>query len=130
MSWMTLKASFTVTLLCLSACERQHKALSQSNQGQKVANSSAGQPKMQIGSGSGPKMIRYVRPIYPVWARKQHVEGIVDLAGTIGKDGRIRNLVVLSGPPFWFPMLRRQSASGHMKNLRSMVRPLRFALTF
>lgn len=48
-------------------------------------------------------MIRYVRPIYPGWARKQGIEGIVEFVGTVGKDGRVRDLVFVKGPKLLAP---------------------------
>lgn len=53
---------------------------------------------VHIGSSSGPKMIHYVRPVYPAWARKQHLEGIVEFRAIIGKDGRIKKLTFVKGP--------------------------------
>jgi periplasmic protein TonB len=39
-------------------------------------------------------------PIYPAIAKTSHVEGVVELEGIIGTDGRIHNLRVLKGHPF------------------------------
>jgi periplasmic protein TonB len=39
-------------------------------------------------------------PIYPAIARNSRVEGVVELEGIIGTDGRIHNLKVLKGHPF------------------------------
>jgi protein TonB len=39
-----------------------------------------------------------VDPKYPAGLRKAHVEGTVLLCATIGKDGKLHNLSVLSGP--------------------------------
>jgi protein TonB len=45
------------------------------------------------------KLIRHLGPIYPPDAKQQHVEGIVRLHAVIGKDGIIRSLEPVSGPP-------------------------------
>jgi hypothetical protein len=45
------------------------------------------------------KLIRHIGPIYPPDAEQQHVEGIVRLHAVIGKDGIIRSLESMSGPP-------------------------------
>jgi len=37
-------------------------------------------------------------PVYPPLARASHVTGTVVLKGTIGLDGHVRNLEVVSGP--------------------------------
>lgn len=43
-------------------------------------------------------MLRSVHPKYPPDARKSHIEGIVVLCVTIGRDGDVRNVSVISGP--------------------------------
>ena len=40
-----------------------------------------------------------VQPSYPPQARQMHVEGVVSLQATIGKDGSVRDVKVVSGPP-------------------------------
>ena len=45
------------------------------------------------------KLIRQVKPIYPLIAKQTHVSGTVQLVGIISKDGTIRNLQVISGHP-------------------------------
>jgi protein TonB len=45
------------------------------------------------------KVISAPAPIYPVLAKDARVGGIVHLDATIGEDGHIENLKVLSGPP-------------------------------
>ena len=40
-----------------------------------------------------------VQPLYPAVARSIHLEGTVRLQATIGKDGTVRELQVLSGNP-------------------------------
>ena len=44
-------------------------------------------------------VVRKVIPIYPAIARTAGISGVVRLIGTIGKDGRIENLQVVSGHP-------------------------------
>jgi len=45
------------------------------------------------------KLIRQVKPIYPLIAKQTCVSGTVQLVGVISKDGTIRNLQVISGNP-------------------------------
>jgi len=45
------------------------------------------------------KLVRKVIPQYPPIARAARIFGIVHLIGTIGKDGTIQNLQVVSGHP-------------------------------
>jgi protein TonB len=45
------------------------------------------------------KLVRKVIPEYPAIARTARISGIVRLIGTIGKDGAIRNLQLVSGHP-------------------------------
>ena len=44
-------------------------------------------------------LIHKVQPQYPKDARKKGIQGMVVLQALIGKDGTIRNLHVISGPP-------------------------------
>lgn len=44
-------------------------------------------------------VLRKVIPVYPAIARTAGISGVVRLIGTIGKDGRIENLQVVSGHP-------------------------------
>ncbi len=43
-------------------------------------------------------LVKQVRPNYPPIAKQARVQGVVLLSATIGKDGRIQNLQVVSGP--------------------------------
>jgi len=52
-----------------------------------------------------PKLLRRVDAAYPPMARQARVNGVVRLQATIGKDGKVKKIEVLSGPP-----LLRQSA--------------------
>lgn len=45
------------------------------------------------------RLIKKVIPPYPALARQARVSGTVHLEGVVAKDGTIRNLQVLSGPP-------------------------------
>jgi protein TonB len=45
------------------------------------------------------KLVRKVLPEYPPIARAARISGVVRLVGTIGKDGTIRNLQLVSGHP-------------------------------
>lgn len=45
------------------------------------------------------KIIKDVKPDYPLMARKQKIGGIVIISVTVNKDGRIENPVVLKGIP-------------------------------
>jgi protein TonB len=45
------------------------------------------------------KLVRKVIPEYPPIARAARISGVVRLIGTIGKDGTIRNLQLVSGRP-------------------------------
>jgi periplasmic protein TonB len=44
-------------------------------------------------------VIYRVEPLYPQEARQQHVGGTVRIRATVGQDGRMKSLRVLSGPP-------------------------------
>jgi TonB family protein len=43
-------------------------------------------------------LVSKVNPVYPVDAKKERVQGTVELAAVIGKDGTVENLSVVSGP--------------------------------
>jgi protein TonB len=44
-------------------------------------------------------LVRKVIPVYPPIARTARISGVVRLIGTIGKDGSIQNLEIVSGHP-------------------------------
>jgi protein TonB len=44
--------------------------------------------------------IRRVEPVYPPLARQARIEGVVQLEGIVGIDGRLHELRALSGHPF------------------------------
>jgi protein TonB len=82
------RIQIAVLLLCLLGCQRSRSRHSE----------------IFVGSILGePKMIRYVRPVYPDWARKARLEGIVEFIGTVGKDGRVRDLSFVKGPRLLVP---------------------------
>ena len=55
--------------------------------------------KLVVSSGvEASKLINQVTPTYPAIARAARISGTVTLAATIGKDGTIKNLRVISGP--------------------------------
>ena len=54
--------------------------------------------RISAGVSSG-LLIHKVSPIYPVEARRAHIQGTVILQAEISKEGRIANLRLISGPP-------------------------------
>ena len=64
-------------------------------------NSSQTEPnKINVGQGiSQGLLIHKVQPVYPQKAIKSHIQGMVVLSAVIGKNGAIRELHVVSGPP-------------------------------
>jgi protein TonB len=48
-------------------------------------------------------LIRQVNPVYPPLAKTARVEGRVILQATIGKDGTVENLRLISGHPMLAP---------------------------
>jgi outer membrane biosynthesis protein TonB len=44
------------------------------------------------------RLVHRVAPVYPAWARANHVAGTVVLRGWISMAGRIKNLIPVSGP--------------------------------
>jgi outer membrane biosynthesis protein TonB len=59
--------------------------------------------QVRAGVMPGPKMTHYVRPVYPRWARTQHIEGCIEFVASIGKDGRVRDLSFVKGPKLLVP---------------------------
>ncbi|HXR76732.1 MAG TPA: energy transducer TonB [Bryobacteraceae bacterium] len=60
----------------------------------------AGEP-IRVSSGvQEAKLIHKVMPLYPRFAIETHQSGAVRLVATIGKDGRVKQIQVLSGPAF------------------------------
>ena len=55
-------------------------------------------------SGAAPKISggepeQHLMPDYPPRALQRNIQGTVVLKALVGKDGRVRNVQVLSGPP-------------------------------
>ena len=48
-------------------------------------------------------LIKKVLPTYPAFAKTQHVQGTVRFAATIAKDGTVKSIRVVSGPPVLVP---------------------------
>jgi TonB family protein len=46
-------------------------------------------------------VIKRVRPVYPVIAKQNRLRGSVVVQGTVDKNGRIRDLQLMSGPPLF-----------------------------
>jgi TonB family protein len=46
----------------------------------------------------GPRLVRAVPPEYPAEAREERVEGVVQFLATVGKDGRVNAVDLVSGP--------------------------------
>lgn len=60
----------------------------------------AEEPKRIRASSLDPgRLLRKVDPLYPPIARSARIEGTVELRAVIGTDGRVRELIVLSGHP-------------------------------
>ena len=56
--------------------------------------------KIRVSSGVAEgNLIHKVAPIYPPEAKRKGIEGTVLLRGTIGRDGVMKNLMLISGPP-------------------------------
>lgn len=49
------------------------------------------------------KLIRPVTPVYPPLARQARISGTVKLNATVGRDGKVRELKVISGHPLLAP---------------------------
>jgi TonB family protein len=48
---------------------------------------------------TGGAALKKASPQYPVIAKQQHVQGLVVIGATVGIDGHLKNLKILSGPP-------------------------------
>lgn len=49
------------------------------------------------------RLVKRVDPIYPSLARQYRVEGVVRFNATIDKDGKVKNLTLISGHPLFVP---------------------------
>jgi protein TonB len=57
-------------------------------------------PLIRVGSNvSAANLTSQVAPVYPPLAKAARVQGTVRFDATIGKDGHVENLVLVSGPP-------------------------------
>jgi protein TonB len=54
-----------------------------------------------------PVLVRLVRPVYPLTAKKQHLNGDVSLEVNIATDGSVQHVSVLRGNPVFVPAARR-----------------------
>jgi TonB family protein len=56
---------------------------------------------IQVGStlSGADHLIRKVEPVYPPRAKEARIQGIVRFTATIGKDGRVRKIQLVSGHP-------------------------------
>lgn len=67
----------------------------------KVVAAAPGEPKQITVGGDveAAMLLQQVRPVYPAMARTARIAGNVRMKAVIGTDGRIKNLVLVSGPP-------------------------------
>jgi TonB family protein len=67
----------------------------------RISLAAAGPPtRIRIGANvQQAKRLVTVTPVYPAEAKAQRIEGEVRLEATLGKDGKVENLQVLSGDP-------------------------------
>ena len=57
-------------------------------------------PAVRVSQGvTAPVLVRQVTPSYPLAAREMRLQGAVVFDGTVGEDGRVRNLHLVSGHP-------------------------------
>jgi len=57
-------------------------------------------PRIRVGRNvQQAKLLVKVQPVYPPEAKAQRIQGLVQLEATLGKDGKVENLQVLSGDP-------------------------------
>jgi periplasmic protein TonB len=68
--------------------------------GQAVHASAPSAPIRVGGTVQMAKLIRMVRPEYPLLAKTARISGVVHLIGIIAKDGTIRNLQLVDGHPW------------------------------
>jgi TonB family protein len=66
----------------------------------KLAENSSGADPIRVGGNiQHARLIFQTPPSYPIEAKQQKIEGTVKLEVTIGKDGKVSNVKVLSGDP-------------------------------
>ncbi len=57
--------------------------------------------RVRVSSGIAEALLVHkVQPVYPARAKKEHIQGVVSMSAIIGKDGQIKELKLISGPPF------------------------------
>jgi TonB family protein len=67
---------------------------------QGAAPSPTGPARIRVGGNvQQAKLLAKVQPVYPPEAKAQGIEGTVVLQATLGKDGKVENLVLVSGDP-------------------------------
>jgi TonB family protein len=92
-----------VTLLVLGACgfAQAQDAANAPPMGQTPNVGDASEPAVVHVAGTvmAAKIVRQFAPKYPSDAKKNHVQGTVKLHAIITKDGKIRDLTYVSGPP-------------------------------
>ncbi|MBI1787256.1 MAG: M56 family metallopeptidase [Acidobacteria bacterium] len=61
-------------------------------------------PRIRVGGNmQAAKQVQSTRPVYPPLAKQARIQGLVRLEAVIGKDGKVQNLVLLSGHPLLAP---------------------------
>jgi TonB family protein len=63
------------------------------------AHASGSGVQVRFSSGAVEILGRPKEPVYPLPAQQAHVQGSVVLQASIGEDGDVQNLQVISGPP-------------------------------
>ncbi len=56
-------------------------------------------PALHMVLPTHPAIIHMVRPVYPQDAKEKGIQGTVQLSALIGKDGHVKKLRAMSGPP-------------------------------
>jgi len=65
-----------------------------------VSQPQASQQKLKVSSGVAQgSLVHQVAPVYPRQARLDGIQGTVVLQATVGKDGRVRSVHAMGGPP-------------------------------
>ena len=70
-----------------------------SNTGVNPLQGILGTPKPRGGEAKAPELLVSSPPIYPNMARQAHVEGQVTIEALIDTNGKLTNMMVISGPP-------------------------------
>ncbi len=67
-----------------------------------AAPQASAEPQNPIRVGGGVQqhnLVKQPKPVYPAEAKAARIQGTVQMQITIGKDGKVQSLNVLSGPP-------------------------------